>query len=120
MTLCNMSIEAGATAALVAPDEVTFTLSRGTPLRAGGRRLARRGLALAPAGERSGGARSIDVVRVDATETLAPLVTWGTRPDMVVPITGAVPNPEQAARRGRTRGDGARARIHGARRRARR
>jgi 3-isopropylmalate/(R)-2-methylmalate dehydratase large subunit len=95
MTLCNMSIEAGAVAALVAPDEVTFTY------------LARR--RFAPADVRwpaavtewrklasDAGARFDETVAVDV-ESLHPLVTWGTRPDMVVPVDGAVPDPRRAA-----------------------
>jgi len=94
MTLCNMSIEAGAVAALIAPDDVTFTY------------LARR--RFAPADMRwpaavsewrkltsDPGAHFDQVIDV-AVESLAPLVTWGTRPDMVVPICGAVPDPRQA------------------------
>jgi 3-isopropylmalate/(R)-2-methylmalate dehydratase large subunit len=95
MTVCNMSIEAGATASLVPPDDVTFSY-------VAGRRFAPsetswpatvarwRQLATDP------GAVFARVVRIDATE-LAPLVTWGTRPDMVIPITGTVPDPRTAA-----------------------
>ena len=53
MTLCNMSIEAGARSALVAPDETTFAYPRGPAARAEGRRVDGRGRALADAGERS-------------------------------------------------------------------
>jgi 3-isopropylmalate/(R)-2-methylmalate dehydratase large subunit len=91
MTLCNMSIEAGAVAALVAPDEVTFTY------------LARRRFAPAdvrwPAAVsawrtlKSDQGASFDRVLTLNVGALAPLVTWGTRPDMVVPINGAVPDP---------------------------
>jgi 3-isopropylmalate/(R)-2-methylmalate dehydratase large subunit len=94
MTLCNMSIEAGAVAALVAPDEVTFTY------------LARRPYAPAdvrwPAALTEWRKLASDahapfdrVVTVDVA-ALQPLVTWGTRPDMVVPIDGAVPDPQRA------------------------
>jgi 3-isopropylmalate/(R)-2-methylmalate dehydratase large subunit len=95
MTLCNMSIEAGATAALIAPDEVTFSyLAR--------RRYAPADLAWPAAVTRwrrlasSPHARFDRVVHLDAG-TFSPLVTWGTRPDMVVPITGRVPDPASAA-----------------------
>jgi 3-isopropylmalate/(R)-2-methylmalate dehydratase large subunit len=94
MTLCNMSIEAGATAALIAPDDITFTY------------LARRRFAPAdvrwPAAVTEWRKLTSDAgARFDATMTvdvgsLQPLVTWGTRPDMVVPIDGAVPDPERA------------------------
>jgi 3-isopropylmalate/(R)-2-methylmalate dehydratase large subunit len=93
MTLCNMSIEAGATAAVIAPDEVTFSYLAG-------RRFAPadvqwpaaltkwRKLATDP------GARFDAVVEIDVA-ALVPLVTWGTRPDMVVPIGGTVPDPQR-------------------------
>jgi 3-isopropylmalate/(R)-2-methylmalate dehydratase large subunit len=94
MTLCNMSIEAGATAAMVPPDEVTFSyVAR--------RRFAPADVAWPAAVSRwrtlasDRGAHFDRVVDIDV-ETLAPLVTWGTRPDMVVPITGAVPDPGSA------------------------
>jgi 3-isopropylmalate/(R)-2-methylmalate dehydratase large subunit len=95
MTLCNMSIEAGAIAAIVAPDEVTFTY------------LARRRFAPAdiswPAALSewrklaSEPDAAFDRVLTMDVGALVPLVTWGTRPDMVVPISGAVPDPRQAS-----------------------
>jgi 3-isopropylmalate/(R)-2-methylmalate dehydratase large subunit len=95
MTLCNMSIEAGATASLVAPDEVTFSY------------LARRRYAPSEVDWPSAVARWRQLTSDrDATfsrvvqlnvSTLSPLVTWGTRPDMVVPVTGVVPDPAFAA-----------------------
>jgi len=89
MTLCNMSIEAGARAAMVAPDETTFTYVQG-------RRFAPRGRAWDQAVARwrslpSDPGAAYDATRqVDASQ-LAPLVTWGTNPGMVVPVTGHVP-----------------------------
>jgi 3-isopropylmalate/(R)-2-methylmalate dehydratase large subunit len=94
MTLCNMSIEAGATASLIAPDEVTFSY------------LARRRYAPADVNWPSTVARWRQLTsdrdaafarteRIDVA-SLAPLVTWGTRPDMVVPITDTVPDPQTA------------------------
>ena len=74
LTLCNMSAEAGARAGLVAPDETVFA--------ALGRRW--QGLASDP------GAMFDRSVAIDADE-VAPMVTWGTSPDQVAPITGAVP-----------------------------
>jgi 3-isopropylmalate/(R)-2-methylmalate dehydratase large subunit len=95
MTLCNMSIEAGATAAVIAPDEVTFSYLARRPFAppdivwpaavSAWRRLAS-----------DPGAPFDRVVRLDAGD-VPPLVTWGTRPDMVVPITGVVPDPAAAA-----------------------
>jgi 3-isopropylmalate/(R)-2-methylmalate dehydratase large subunit len=89
MTLCNMSIEAGARAAMVAPDETTFAYVKG-------RRFAPKGAAwdAAVAHWRTlrsdAGAKFDKVIEVDAA-ALAPFVTWGTNPGMVVPVTGSVP-----------------------------
>ena len=95
MTLCNMSIEAGARAGLVAPDETTFAYLEGRAFAPRGadwnkaldywRRL--------PTDE---GARFDSVVELDA-DALAPFVTWGTNPGHVVPVTGRVPDPAAAA-----------------------
>ncbi|HEX7388900.1 MAG TPA: 3-isopropylmalate dehydratase large subunit [Acidiphilium sp.] len=91
MTVCNMSIEAGARAGLVAPDDVTFEYVRGRP-------FAPKGAALDRAIEHwrtlvsDEGAQYDKVVILDAG-TLAPQVTWGTSPETVVPITGHVPDP---------------------------
>ncbi len=93
MTLCNMSIEAGATAALIAPDEVTFSYLAG-------RRFAPADVQWPAAVTRwrtlasDPGARFDAVVEMDVAD-LVPLVTWGTRPDMVVPIGGTVPDPRR-------------------------
>jgi 3-isopropylmalate/(R)-2-methylmalate dehydratase large subunit len=94
MTLCNMSIEAGAVAALVAPDDVTFSYLAGRPYAPADVRWPAavsewRKLASHPDAEFD---RSL---AIDISE-LPPLVTWGTRPDMVVPITDAVPDPQRS------------------------
>jgi 3-isopropylmalate/(R)-2-methylmalate dehydratase large subunit len=91
MTICNMSIEAGARAGLIAPDDTTFSYLYGRPM--------------APRGEdwnraldhwrtlpSDAGAAYDREVRLRAAD-IAPLVTWGTSPEDVVPITGAVPDP---------------------------
>ncbi len=95
MTLCNLTIEGGARAGLVAPDETTFDYLRGRPS--------------AP----KGGAWDVALaswktlfsdpdavfdreVRIDAS-AIAPLVTWGTSPEDVVPVTGAAPSPDAFA-----------------------
>ncbi|MDT5121986.1 MAG: 3-isopropylmalate/(R)-2-methylmalate dehydratase large subunit [Acidobacteriota bacterium] len=94
MTLCNMSIEAGARAGMIAPDETTFAYLKG-------RRFAPSGAQWneAVADWRTlasdEGAQYDSTVRIDAS-TLAPFVTWGTNPGMVVPINGCVPDPSQA------------------------
>jgi 3-isopropylmalate dehydratase large subunit len=91
LTVCNMSIEAGARAGLVAPDDKTFAYLRDKPRAPKGADWDRavaywRTLASDP------GAAYDKVVTIDAA-TIAPLVTWGTSPDDVVAITGIVPDP---------------------------
>src|SRR6202790_3459863 len=89
MTLCNMSIEAGARAGMVAPDETTFEYVRG-------RRFAPRDAEWEKAVEywrslpTDEGAAFDKVVEMDAAQ-LCPFVTWGTNPGMVAPVTGRVP-----------------------------
>ena len=89
MTLCNMSIEAGARAAMVAPDETTFAYVKGRRFAPQGADwekavAAWRALASDP------GAVYDKVITLDAAQ-LVPFVTWGTNPGMVVPVTGRVP-----------------------------
>jgi 3-isopropylmalate/(R)-2-methylmalate dehydratase large subunit len=95
LTIANMSIEGGARAGLIAPDETTFAYLQGRPLAPAGAAWEQavawwRGLASDPA------ARYDKVVRLDATD-IAPALTWGTSPEDVVPITGSVPDPESFA-----------------------
>lgn len=91
MSICNMSIEAGARAGMIAPDDITFEYLRNRPL--------------APKGEQwnsavrywkslhtDEGAHFDKVVSVNAKD-IVPTVTWGTSPQDVVPITGSVPDP---------------------------
>ncbi len=92
MTVCNMAIEGGARAGLIAPDETTFEYVKGRPH--------------APKGAQWEAALnwwktlySDDDAHFDKTITLrgediAPVVTWGTSPEDVLPITASVPNPE--------------------------
>jgi 3-isopropylmalate/(R)-2-methylmalate dehydratase large subunit len=105
LTVCNMSVEAGARAGLIAPDEATFAYLEGRPL--------------APKGEAwddavtdwrtlrtDAGARFDRTVRIDAAQ-VAPMVSWGISPEDVAPIHAVVPDPasfadaarRQAARR---------------------
>jgi len=101
MTLCNMSIEAGARMALVAPDETTFAYLKGRPHAPKGAEweaAVRTWSQLAS----DPGARFDENVTIDVT-SLGPLVTWGTRPDMVQPITGQVPDPKHATTDGDAR-----------------
>jgi 3-isopropylmalate/(R)-2-methylmalate dehydratase large subunit len=90
MTICNMTIEGGGRAGMIAPDETTFEWLRGKP-------AAPENFEEATAQWRElyteDGATFDKEVVVDASK-LAPQVTWGTTPDMVAPITDAVPEPE--------------------------
>lgn len=91
MTVCNMSIEAGARAGLIAPDDTTFNYLRGRPR--------------APKGGRWETAirywrtlKSDDDAKFDAevrlkAEDIVPMVTWGTSPEQALPVTGKVPDP---------------------------
>ena len=94
MTVCNMSIEAGARAGMIAPDETTFAYLEGRP--GVPRRLRGRRRALAGASERRG--RRVRPDRGGRRAALAPQVTWGTNPGQAVPITGAVPEPARTSR----------------------
>jgi 3-isopropylmalate/(R)-2-methylmalate dehydratase large subunit len=94
MTVCNMSIEAGARAGLICPDEATFAWIKSRPYAPQGDAFDHavaywRTLASDP------GAAYDATVRMDAAE-IAPMVTWGTNPEAVVAIDGAVPDPEDA------------------------
>ena len=95
LTVSNMSIEGGARSGLIAPDETTFAYLKGRPL--------------APAGEdwdkaiaywrtlpTDAGARYDKSIALQASD-IAPSLTWGTSPEDVVPITGAIPDPESFA-----------------------
>jgi len=95
MTVCNMSIEAGARAGMIAPDETTFAYLEG-------RRFAPKGADWERAKQEwrklptdAGAAFDRELV-IEAHE-LAPYVTWGTSPGMVVSITDTVPHPSSAA-----------------------
>ena len=101
MTVCNMSIEAGARAGLIAPDETTFAYLEGRPMAPKGGQWEQ---AVAywrtlPSDE---GAAYDEEVTLDAAD-IAPQVTWGTNPGQVLPITGVVPDPAQEANGGRRR-----------------
>ena len=101
MTVCNMSIEAGARAGLIAPDETTFAYIEGRPMAPKGGQWEQ---AVAywrtlPSDE---GAAYDEEVTLDAAD-IAPQVTWGTNPGQVLPITGVVPDPAQEANGGRRR-----------------
>jgi 3-isopropylmalate/(R)-2-methylmalate dehydratase large subunit len=91
MTICNMSIEAGARAGMIAPDDVTFAYMEGrpgVPKGADWERALDRWREL-----RSDDDASFDREVVVDVAALEPQVTWGTNPGMVVPLSGRVPAP---------------------------
>jgi 3-isopropylmalate/(R)-2-methylmalate dehydratase large subunit len=105
MTICNMSIEAGARAGMISPDDTTVEYLRGRELGPSDEELETLGeewRALAT----DEGATFDRQVRIDVS-TLEPQVTWGTNPGMVVPVSGKVPDPgsfeDAAAREGAER-----------------
>jgi len=94
MTVCNMSIEGGARAGVIAPDDTTFAYLQGRPYAPSGDQWeaaveAWRALASDP------GARFDTTVEIDAA-TIEPYVTWGTTPAQSVPISGSVPRTVDA------------------------
>jgi 3-isopropylmalate/(R)-2-methylmalate dehydratase large subunit len=92
MTLCNMSIEAGARAGMVAPDEKTFAYIKERPLAPKGD-LFDHAVAAWKQIPSDLGAKFNKVIELNAAD-LAPQVTWGTSPGMVTTVTGKVPNPQ--------------------------
>ena len=93
MTICNMSIEAGARAGMIAPDETTFAYLSGRP-------FAPKGAAWEQAVERwrslpsDPGARYDRSLRLDAS-TIEPMITYGTNPGAAIPVQGCTPDPAQ-------------------------
>ena len=92
MTVCNMAIEGGARAGLIAPDETTFDYIKGRPHAPKGAQWEA-ALAWWKTLYSDDDAHWDKVITLDADE-IAPVVTWGTSPEDVLPITGTVPNPE--------------------------
>ncbi|MDP9104112.1 MAG: 3-isopropylmalate dehydratase large subunit, partial [Pseudomonadota bacterium] len=100
MTVCNMSIEMGARVGLIAPDQKTFDYLEGREYAPKGRAFDQavahwKTLSTDPGA-------GFDVERFFSAAAVVPMVTWGTTPDAVVPVTGVVPDPEDepdAARR---------------------
>ncbi len=93
MTVCNMAIEAGARAGMVAVDEKTIDYLRGRPHSPQGDQFDK-AVAYWKTLVSDPGAKFDKVVEIDAT-TLKPQVTWGTSPEMVVSIEDRVPDPER-------------------------
>jgi len=95
MTICNMSIEAGARAGLISPDEITFSYLKGRDFAPKGEEWEQalerwKGYATDP------GAKYDRQVILNAEEVV-PMVTWGTSPGQVVPVTGNVPHPDSVS-----------------------
>jgi 3-isopropylmalate/(R)-2-methylmalate dehydratase large subunit len=95
MTVCNMSIEAGARAGMIAPDETTFAYLKGRRLAPSGK-LWDQALQTWRSLSSDPGARFDKEVTLDAG-TIAPYVTWGTNPGQSLPVTANVPNPDDIA-----------------------
>ena len=111
MTLCNMTIEGGARAGLVAPDETTFAYIAGRP-------RAPKAAAFEAAANywrtlKSDDGAPFDIeVELEARD-IAPMVTWGTSPEQGLPITGEVPDPAAIAERSEASWCRTRARLYG-------
>jgi 3-isopropylmalate/(R)-2-methylmalate dehydratase large subunit len=92
MTICNMSIEGGARAGLVAPDDKTFAYLMGKPSAPKGGAW-QEALLYWKTLHSDPDANWDEVVEIDCA-SIAPTITWGTSPDQIAPITGAVPDPD--------------------------
>jgi 3-isopropylmalate/(R)-2-methylmalate dehydratase large subunit len=95
MTVCNMTIEGGARAGLIAPDETTFDYLKGRPHAPKGAAWQQAVKFWQTLPSDPGATYDTEVV-IDAA-TIVPQVTWGTSPQDVLPITGSVPNPADEA-----------------------
>lgn len=93
MTLCNMSIEAGARSGMVAVDDKTIEYFKGRPFAPSGA-LWDAAVAYWKTLHSDEGAHFDRVVEIDARQ-IVPQVTWGTSPEMVLPVTGRVPDPDR-------------------------
>jgi 3-isopropylmalate/(R)-2-methylmalate dehydratase large subunit len=102
MTVCNMSIEAGARAGLIAPDETTFAYLKGRPRSPKGAAWDA-AVAYWRSLKSDEGAQFDTEVNIDAAE-IAPMVTWGTSPEQALPITGRVPDPASESDSGKREG----------------
>tara|TARA_R110002167_G_scaffold31684_13_gene103901 strand:- start:1054 stop:2460 length:1407 start_codon:yes stop_codon:yes gene_type:complete len=94
MTVCNMTIEAGARAGLIAPDETTFEYMRGRPMAPNAEQFEQ-AVAFWKTLPSDPGAKYDVEVTLQADE-IVPHVTWGTSPQDVLPVTGRVPDPAKA------------------------
>jgi 3-isopropylmalate/(R)-2-methylmalate dehydratase large subunit len=95
MTVCNMAIEAGARAGMIAPDQKTFDYLKNKPMAPSGD-LWDQAVAWWSSLPSDAGAKYDTEVVLDAAD-IVPTVTWGTSPEDALPITGAVPNPAKVS-----------------------
>ena len=95
MTVCNMAIEAGARAGMIAPDQKTFDYLQDKPMAPSGE-LWDQAVAWWSSLPSDAGAKYDTEVVLDAADII-PTVTWGTSPEDALPITGAVPNPAKVS-----------------------
>ena len=93
MTICNMSIEGGARAGLIAPDEITFEYIKGKPRSPKGEELEQ-AIAYWKTLASDEGAHYDRIVTLDAAK-LPPIVSWGSSPEDVISVQGVVPNPDE-------------------------
>jgi 3-isopropylmalate/(R)-2-methylmalate dehydratase large subunit len=95
MTVCNMTIEGGARAGLIAPDEKTYAYLKDRPRSPKGEAWDR-AVAYWESLKTDEGAHFDKEIRLDAAN-LPPIVSWGTSPEDVISVTGTVPNPDDIA-----------------------
>jgi len=95
LTLCNMSIEAGARCGMVAPDQITFAYLKGRPYAPQGSDFDKAVMEWSALATEQG-AEFDKEVTLDAT-SIAPIVTWGTSPEDALPIDASVPDPAREA-----------------------
>lgn len=95
MTMCNMSIEGGARAGMVAPDDITFNYLRGRPMSPSKEHFEKAVEYWRTFASDEGAVYDTEV-HIEAADII-PQVTWGTSPQDVVPITGSTPNPDDVS-----------------------
>jgi 3-isopropylmalate/(R)-2-methylmalate dehydratase large subunit len=100
MTICNMSIEAGARAGLIAPDEITFNYLKGRPMAPKDQNF-NDAVSYWKSLKTDSGAVYDKEIHLDGNE-IAPQVTWGTSPEDVLPITAKVPSPSDYSDQGKS------------------
>ena len=112
MTVCNMTIEAGARAGLVAPDQKTYDYIKGRPMapKGGAWEQAEAYWRTLPSDDGAAYEKEVTL----SVSDIEPQVTWGTSPEMVLPVSSSLPDPADEADEKPAPLDRASARIHGA------